>query len=33
MDERRILWDAGDRIENRLPLSPWHPDDADRCAT
>jgi hypothetical protein len=26
MDERRILWGAGDIVENRPPLSRWHPD-------
>lgn len=25
LDERRILWAAGDIIENRPPLSRWHP--------
>ena len=25
-DERRILWAAGDLVENRPPLSRWHPD-------
>ena len=28
LDERRILWAAGDIIENRPPLSRWHPDFA-----
>ncbi len=28
-DERRMLWAAGDIIENRPPLSRWHPDYAD----
>ncbi|MGI4800709.1 MAG: SDR family oxidoreductase [Janthinobacterium lividum] len=28
-DERRILWAAGDIVENRPPLSRWHPDFAD----
>jgi len=28
LDERRILWAAGDLIENRPPLSRWHPDHA-----
>ena len=27
-DERRILWAAGDIVENRPPLSRWHPDYA-----
>jgi NAD(P)-dependent dehydrogenase (short-subunit alcohol dehydrogenase family) len=26
LDERRILWSAGDIVENRPPLSRWHPD-------
>ena len=25
-DEKRVLWAAGDLIENRPPLSRWHPD-------
>ena len=29
MDRRRIGWAAGDIIENRPPLSRWHPDYAD----
>lgn len=29
LDEKRILWAAGDIIENRPPLSRWHPDHAD----
>jgi len=29
MDERRILWAAGDIVENRPPLSRWHPDYAE----
>ncbi len=28
LDERRIAWSAGDIIENRPPLSRWHPDYA-----
>ncbi len=28
-DERRILWAAGDIVENRPPLSRWHKDYAD----
>jgi len=32
IDERRILWAAGDIVENRPPLSRWHPDYADRFA-
>jgi NAD(P)-dependent dehydrogenase (short-subunit alcohol dehydrogenase family) len=31
-DERRIVWAAGDIVENRPPLSRWHPDYADRFA-
>jgi NAD(P)-dependent dehydrogenase (short-subunit alcohol dehydrogenase family) len=27
-DEKRILWSAGDIVENRPPLSRWHPDYA-----
>jgi NAD(P)-dependent dehydrogenase (short-subunit alcohol dehydrogenase family) len=30
LDERRIAWAAGDLIENRPPLSRWHPDFGDR---
>ncbi|HEX9169748.1 MAG TPA: SDR family NAD(P)-dependent oxidoreductase [Roseiarcus sp.] len=26
LDERRIMWAAGDIVENRPPLSRWHPD-------
>ncbi len=26
LDERRILWAAADIVENRPPLSRWHPD-------
>jgi NAD(P)-dependent dehydrogenase (short-subunit alcohol dehydrogenase family) len=26
LDERRIAWAAGDLIQNRPPLSRWHPD-------
>jgi NAD(P)-dependent dehydrogenase (short-subunit alcohol dehydrogenase family) len=29
LDERRIAWAAGDIIENRPPLSRWHPDFAE----
>jgi NAD(P)-dependent dehydrogenase (short-subunit alcohol dehydrogenase family) len=29
VDERRIAWAAGDIIENRPPLSRWHPDYRD----
>ena len=28
LDERRILWAAGDIVNNRPPLSRWHPDYA-----
>ena len=28
LDERRILWAAGDLVENRPPLSRWHPEYA-----
>ncbi len=29
LDEKRILWAAGDIVENRPPLSRWHPDYAE----
>jgi NAD(P)-dependent dehydrogenase (short-subunit alcohol dehydrogenase family) len=32
LDERRILWAAGDIIENRPALSRWHPDYTDAFA-
>ena len=32
LDERRILWAAGDIVENRPPLSRWHPDCAEAFA-
>lgn len=32
LDEKRILWAAGDLVENRPPLSRWHPDHADAFA-
>jgi NAD(P)-dependent dehydrogenase (short-subunit alcohol dehydrogenase family) len=32
LDERRILWAAGDIVENRPPLSRWHPDFAGAFA-
>lgn len=32
VDERRILWAAGDIVENRPALSRWHPDHADAFA-
>ena len=32
LDERRVLWAAGDLVENRPPLSRWHPDYADAFA-
>ena len=31
-DEKRIAWAAGDIIENRPPLSRWHPDFGERFA-
>ncbi len=33
VDERRILWAAGDIVENRPPLSRWHPDYQEAFAT
>ncbi len=30
LDEKRIAWAAGDIIENRPPLSRWHPEWGDR---
>ncbi|MBR0828972.1 SDR family NAD(P)-dependent oxidoreductase [Bradyrhizobium manausense] len=33
LDEKRMLWAAGDIVENRPPLSRWHPDYADAFAT
>ncbi|MGJ5178824.1 SDR family NAD(P)-dependent oxidoreductase [Bradyrhizobium oligotrophicum] len=32
LDARRILWAAGDIVENRPPLSRWHADYADAFA-
>src|SRR3984957_17413826 len=32
LDERRILWAAGDVVENRPALSRWHPEHADAFA-
>ena len=32
LDERRILWAATDLVENRPPLSRWHPDYAPAFA-
>jgi NAD(P)-dependent dehydrogenase (short-subunit alcohol dehydrogenase family) len=29
LDEKRMLWAAGDIVENRPPLSRWHPDFAE----
>ena len=29
-DEQRILWAAGDIVENRPPLSRWHPEYAEK---
>lgn len=33
LDEARILWAAGDLVENRPALSRWHPDHAEAFAT
>lgn len=33
LDEKRILWAAGDIVENRPPLSRWHKDYADSFDT
>ncbi|MEM7777064.1 MAG: SDR family NAD(P)-dependent oxidoreductase [Pseudomonadota bacterium] len=33
MDRRRILWGAEDIVENRPPLSRWHPDFAAAAKT
>jgi NAD(P)-dependent dehydrogenase (short-subunit alcohol dehydrogenase family) len=32
MDERRMAWAVGDIIENRPPLSRWHPDYKEKFA-
>jgi len=32
MDQRRIMWGAGDVAENRPALSRWHPDWKDKAA-
>jgi hypothetical protein len=32
LDEKRIAWAAGDIIENRPPLSRWHPDHGEAFA-
>jgi NAD(P)-dependent dehydrogenase (short-subunit alcohol dehydrogenase family) len=32
LDEKRIAWAAGDIVENRPPLSRWHPDYAEAFA-
>ena len=32
LDERRILWAAGDIVDNRPPLSRWHKDYAEAFA-
>ncbi|MET4043012.1 SDR family NAD(P)-dependent oxidoreductase [Bradyrhizobium sp. RT6a] len=32
LDEKRMLWAAGDIVENRPPLSRWHPNHADAFA-
>ena len=29
LDEKRILWAAGDIADNRPPLSRWYPDHAE----
>ncbi|MBD3662669.1 SDR family NAD(P)-dependent oxidoreductase [Sulfitobacter aestuariivivens] len=31
-DRKRVAWSAGDIVENRPPLSRWHPDWADAFA-
>jgi NAD(P)-dependent dehydrogenase (short-subunit alcohol dehydrogenase family) len=33
LDERRMMWAAGDVIENRPALSRWHPDYAEAFAS
>jgi NAD(P)-dependent dehydrogenase (short-subunit alcohol dehydrogenase family) len=33
LDERRILWAAGDIVDNRPALSRWHPDYAEAFAS
>jgi NAD(P)-dependent dehydrogenase (short-subunit alcohol dehydrogenase family) len=33
LDEKRILWAAGDIVENRPPLSRWHKDFGDAFAS
>ncbi|WOH82826.1 SDR family oxidoreductase [Bradyrhizobium sp. BEA-2-5] len=32
LDEKRMLWAMGDIVENRPPLSRWHPDYGDAFA-
>lgn len=32
LDERRMQWAIGDIVENRPPLSRWHPDYAEKFA-
>jgi NAD(P)-dependent dehydrogenase (short-subunit alcohol dehydrogenase family) len=32
LDERRVLWAAGDIVDNRPALSRWHPEYADKFA-
>jgi NAD(P)-dependent dehydrogenase (short-subunit alcohol dehydrogenase family) len=32
LDERRVLWAAADIVDNRPPLSRWHPDYAEAFA-
>jgi hypothetical protein len=29
VDNKRILWAAGDIVDNRVPLSRWHPEYKD----
>ena len=31
-DRKRVLWSAGDLVENRSALSRWHPDCAREFA-
>lgn len=33
LDEKRMAWAVGDIIENRPPLSRWHPDHAEAFAS
>ena len=32
IDEKRMLWAAGDIVENRPALSRWHPDFKEKFA-